>query len=319
MHMKRIVFGSMVVVLMIMLGAGCSGNKPKQDSDSVADTANRADKSSILTGTLSVIIDEATLPMMERQIEVFRTSYVNTKIEIIALPEREAINALLEGRGNIAVLARVLNEEESAGFKGRGIKPRIFPIYHDGVVFFNNLSAPDTTMDVSTVTSLLNGEELSDRLLVFDNINSSTFRVVKELTGIERVSGQSVKGMKNSKEVFEEVLSNSRSIGVVSYTQYLEFRELFGDENKIRILSLQTLKDGVSEGYFKPSQSTFATDEYAAETSFYVLNYQPSLGLGIGFSAFLTGDRGQRIALKYGLLPTTMPGREIIIREDNIK
>ena len=45
-------------------------------------------------------------------------------------------------------------------------------------------------------------------------------------------------------------------------------------------------------------------------------NYQPNLGLGIGFSAFLTGDRGQRIVLKSGLVPATMPGREIIIRDD---
>src|SRR5690606_22355094 len=282
-------------------------------------SADRADRSSaILRGKLSIIVDEATLPMMERQIEVFKTSYVNTNIEVIALPEREAINALLEGRGNFAVLARLLSEEESAGFKSRGVKPRTFPIYHDGVVFFSNVSAPDTAIDVSVVTSLLNGKG-DDRMLVFDNINSSTFRLVKELTGVERVSGQSVKGMNNSKEVFEEVLANSGSIGVVSYAQYLEFRELFGDENKIRILSLQTLKDGVSEGYFKPSQTTFATDEYALASSFYVLNYQPNLGLGTGLSAFLTSDRGQRIALRYGLLPATMPGREIIIREDNIK
>jgi len=45
------------------------------------------------------------------------------------------------------------------------------------------------------------------------------------------------------------------------------------------------------------------------------LNYQPNLGLGIGFSSFMTGDRGQRIVLKSGLLPATMPGRELIIRD----
>jgi len=47
-----------------------------------------------------------------------------------------------------------------------------------------------------------------------------------------------------------------------------------------------------------------------------VLNYQPNLGLGIGFSAFLTGDRGQRIVLRSGLVPATMPGRELIIRDE---
>lgn len=310
MTMKRVVFG-MLIVLLGTLAVGCSGKKEKD----AADSTQQRDAGSILTGKLPVIVDEASLPLMEEQIEVFESSYVNAEVELIALPEREAINALLEGKANIAVLARVLTEEESAGFNRRGIKPRVFPVYHDGVVFFNASHAVDTAIDATRISALLRGAS-SDRMLVFDHINSSTFRMVKELAGVERVSGRSVKGMNNSKEVFQEVLASNESIGVVSYAQYLQFKERFGDENKIRILSLQTPNDGGSSGYFKPSQSTFATDEYAIKTPFYVLNYQPSMGPGIGLSAFLTGDRGQRIALKYGVLPATMPGREIIIREE---
>ena len=140
---------------------------------------------------------------------------------------------------------------------------------------------------------------------------------MKELTNIDKVSGVSVKGLKNTEEVFEYLLTNSNAIGAMSYGQYLDYRRKFGEENKIRILSLQNDEKRGVGGYFKPSQTTFATDEYPLKSEFYVLNYQPNLGLGIGFSAFLTGDRGQRIVLKSGLLPATMPGREIIIR-DNI-
>ena len=311
--MKRIVLGLCALLLLSLCWVGCSDNKQTD----AADSTKRSDQNTILTGVMPVIVDEAVLPIMQEQVEVFKSSYINTDIELIPLPEREAINALLAGKANIAVLARSLSEQESVGFSQRGIKPRAFPIFHDGVVFFSQASAVDTALDRSDVTALLKGES-TDRTLVFDNINSSTFRLVKEYAGVDRVSGQSVKGMDNSKEVFEEVLSTSGSIGIVSYGQYLQFRKLFGDENKIRILSLQTQNEGVSAGYFKPSQTTFATDQYAVESSFQVLNFQPDLGPGIGFSAFLTGDRGQRIALKYGLLPATMPGREIIIREDNI-
>ena len=314
--MKVKFFEYLILIAILAFAASCARG-PERSGDGQDTTANAGRGGQLLTGEATIIVDEAALPIVNEQIEVYKTSYEGSNINVLALPEREAINALIQGKGSIAILARELSTEESAGFNKRKIKPRVFPIYHDGVVFVNNITAPDTAIDVKTLTSVLKGE--SDAYtLVFDNLNSSTVRRVKELTKVARISGRWVKPQKTSKEVFEQLLSDPKSIGVVSYGQYLEYRRLFGEENKIRILSLQSLKDGKELGYFKPSQSTFATDEYPLETNFYVLNYQPNMGLGIGFSAFLTGDRGQRIVLKSGLLPATMPGREIIIRDGNV-
>ncbi|MGB7526417.1 PstS family phosphate ABC transporter substrate-binding protein [Sphingobacterium cellulitidis] len=316
--MKRILIYAFIGFLMLSIGA-CSNSKKKgQDVTDSTQKKQGVGTGKILAGELAVIVDESILPIMLEQADVFKTSYENANIRLIPLPEKEAINALITGEADIAVLARSLSTEESAGFVKRQLKPRTFPIFYDGVLFFNNLSAADTSIDINTLKSLLKGESNSGKRLVFDNINSTNFRKVKELTNLEKVSGQSVKGMKTSKEVIDEVLADPNSIGVISYGQYLDCIKQFGEENKIRILSLQSIKDGKSLGFFKPSQTTFATDEYALKSEFQVLNYQPKMGLGIGFSAFMTGDRGQRIVLKYGLLPYTMPGREIIIREDNI-
>ncbi len=316
--MKRILIYAFIGFLMLSIGA-CSNSKKKgQDVTDSTQKKQGVGTGKILAGELAVIVDESILPIMLEQADVFKTSYENANIRLIPLPEKEAINALITGQADIAVLARSLSTEESAGFVKRQLKPRTFPIFYDGVLFFNNLSAADTSIDINTLKSLLKGESNSGKRLVFDNINSTNFRKVKELTNLEKVSGQSVKGMKTSKEVIDEVLADPNSIGVISYGQYLDCIKQFGEENKIRILSLQSIKDGKSLGFFKPSQTTFATDEYALKSEFQVLNYQPKMGLGIGFSAFMTGDRGQRIVLKYGLLPYTMPGREIIIREDNI-
>ena len=317
--MKSSKWSFLAIIFFGALVFSCSQRKSgEQEAADSTKISAEGKKNDILTGELSVIVDEAALPIMLEEVDVFKTSYVNSNIKLIPLPEREAINALIERQADIAILSRVLSEEESVGFKSRKITPRIFPTFYDGVVFVNNVAAPDTSIDIQTLTSMLNGESNLGRKLVFDNVNSSTLRRVKELTKVDKVSAQSVKAMKTSKEVISEVLADISNIGVISYGQYLDCVRQFGEENKIRILSLQSLKDGKNLGYFKPSQTTFATEEYALRTQFQVLNYQPNMGLGIGFSAFMTGDRGQRIVLKYGLLPATMPGREIIIREDNI-
>ncbi|WP_293935377.1 PstS family phosphate ABC transporter substrate-binding protein [Sphingobacterium sp. UBA6645] len=312
---KHSIYRIIMLFLGLALVVSCSQKKSNEGGDEATKEAPVA-KDDILTGEMSVIVDEAIYPIMLEQVEVFKDSYVNAKVNLIPLPEREAINALLKGDASLAVLARQLTKEEGAGFDQRSIKPRIYPVFYDGVVFVNNIAEADTSMDIKTLSSLLTGE-LKSKTLVFDNVNSSTLRRVKELTNIDKVSGVSVKGLKNTEEVFEYLLTNSNAIGAMSYGQYLDYRRKFGEENKIRILSLQNDEKRGVGGYFKPSQTTFATDEYPLKSEFYVLNYQPNLGLGIGFSAFLTGDRGQRIVLKSGLLPATMPGREIIIR-DNI-
>lgn len=307
-----------VFLLMLSSGlflTGCFNSADKKDGTSDSSgTTNVQGNKRVATESISVIVDEAILPIATEQVEVFKSSFEDYDVKLIPLPEIEAVNALIQGDAEMAILARELSEQESARFKQRKLNPRIFPIFYDGVVLINNIASPDTSIDINSLTSLLKGEG-NGKTIVFDNINSSTVRKVKELTKVDKISARSVKAMKNSKDVVEAVLEDSQTIGIMSYGQYIDCRRQFGEENKIRILSLQSLKDGQPVGYFKPSQTTLATDEYALKSTFYVLNYQPKIGLGTTFSGFLTGDRGQRIVLRAGLLPFKMPGREIIIRD----
>src|SRR5690606_28597267 len=100
----------------------------------------------------------------------------------------------------------------------------------------------------------------------------------------------------------------------MSYNQYLSLQSSFTVKDKIRFLIV--LNDTLdTPKYVKPTQASLSTFEYPLRREVKILNYQPHLGLGMGFSAFITGDRGQRIVLKSGLLPAKMPGREIIVRD----
>jgi phosphate transport system substrate-binding protein len=56
-----------------------------------------------------------------------------------------------------------------------------------------------------------------------------------------------------------------------------------------------------------------ALKQYPLTRNLYILNFTGKLGLGMEFAAFIAGDKGQRIILKSGLLPDSIPGREINI------
>lgn len=275
---------------------------------------NKEKKDDILAGDLPVVVDETLLPLFLEQKEVFESSYYNAKIKVDAKPEVQAVNSLLKGDVAFAVLARRLTAEEEKGFEVRSLKPRIYSLAYDGIILVGNVADVDTSVKVADVVELMKGNKARSFSLVFDNLNSSIFRYFKELGNIAKASNAFVSIKDGAEAVLQEIAGSRGKVGLISYNQYLSLESSFREKYKIRILSVLNEKSKVQQ-YVKPSQSTLGTDEYPLKRELFVLNYQPNLGLGIGFSAFMTGDRGQRIVLKSGLLPYTMPGREIIIRD----
>lgn len=294
-----IIFAAMLTVF----SAGCSNNKKVKKDD-------------ILAGELPVVVDETLLPLFLEQKEVFESSYYNAKIKEEAKPEVQAVNSLLKGDVAFAVLARTLTDEEQKGFEIRSLKPRVYSLAYDGIILVGNVADRDSSVRVNDIIELIKGNKVREFSLIFDNLNSSVFRYFRDLGNIEKAANTFVSTKTGAKEVLQEIAGNSGKVGLISYNQFLSLESSFREKDKIRILSVLNEKSKAIQ-YVKPSQTTLATGEYPLKREIFVLNYQPNLGLGIGFSAFMTGDRGQRIVLKSGLLPFTMPGREIIIR-DNI-
>ena len=291
-----------IICLFIFFAACSSGNGEKKGKA----------KDDILSGEVSVLVDDSLLPIISEQKEVFESSYSNAKVNLIAKPEIIAVNDLIKGEAAIAVLARELSPEEKKSFDQRSITPRIYSVAYDAVVLVSNISR-DSTIKLSDIVESIKGNDVLKEKLVIDNPNSSLLRYFRDAGKIEKVANNYLEVKGGVNEVLVDVAENANKIGILSYNQYLTLERSFSKKDKIRILSV--LNDTLSSPrYVKPTQATLSTGEYPLRREIKVLNYQPNQGLGMGFSAFMTGDRGQRIVLKSGLLPYQMPGREIIIR-----
>lgn len=318
-QMKLINISILAIVLLTM--AGCSGcSRKERQGASGADSAavqKKSPREDILIGMLNVAVDESVYPLLKEQEEVFLSAYPNANLNLIAKPEVFAIRELLSNNASVAILARELNEAENEYFKNRSIKPRKFPVWTDGIVVINHTKLADTSVTIEYLVNAMKGISEDGKKIVFDNLNSSVFRHLKELGNLEKVASSFVEAHDGGEKVLEVVANDLDKIGILGYNAYLDLISAFPDRNNIRILSVQnTVGEKADNKYYKPSQSTIAAEQYPLRRTFYVLNYQPNLGLGIGFSAFLTGDRGQRIVLKSGLVPAEMPGRDIIIRDE---
>jgi len=152
--------------------------------------------------------------------------------------------------------------------------------------------------------------------LVFDNPNSSTVRFLKELAGVDSLPATGVYAMKSNSDVLKYVYETPQTMGVLGINwivrpdsalqKYVEGVKVLGVRN-------QAGKPGAA-GFYKPSQSNLAEGIYPLSRPVYIINAEPRKSLGMGFAAFLTGLSGQRIILKSGLMPDSLPPRELIIR-----
>src|SRR5690606_3727846 len=129
-----------------------------------------------------------------------------------------------------------------------------------------------TSVTISYVSELMSGGAKQSKKLVFDNLNSSSFRQLKTLANLEKVSGTNVEAKESAKEVLEEVVRDEAKIGVLSYSDYLNLKQKFSDLNNIRILSVQnSVGEGADNKYYKPNQSTIAAEQYPLRRTVYVL------------------------------------------------
>jgi phosphate transport system substrate-binding protein len=163
------------------------------------------------------------------------------------------------------------------------------------------------------VKDFMNGSKSTKiKGLVFDNLNSSTVRLISELSGISSIPKDNVFSFKTNNEVINYVAENNAIIGVVGINYIFEPSEkIMASIPKINVLNVLNTTDNV---YYSPTQNNLGEGAYPLVRKLFVVNAQGQEGIGLRFSAFIASEIGQRIILKSGLLPYEMPSRKIRIR-----
>lgn len=269
-------------------------------------------KDTILEGKATVYVDESILPIVEDEQAVFETEY-KAKLKLVAKSENEIVKSLLTDTAKIAILTRTLSDKELKAFQAKKINPRITPFATDAVALIRNKTANDSLVVLQDVIDFLKGKAIPTiKGLVFDNANSSTARYLSEVSGVDVVKQKNVYSLNTNQDVIKYVADNNGMIGVIGMNWIFEPPLNLQDTvDKITVLGV---KDLDKSEYIFPTQDNLASGKYPLARDLYIVNCQGYSGLGMGFGSFLTGERGQRIILKSGLVPEKMPSRKIVIR-----
>jgi phosphate transport system substrate-binding protein len=301
----------------LIIFAGCRGYKP-------------GDEDTTTYGEISITVDETFAPVIESEVDTFEKIYKYAKIHVRYKPEAEVMNDLLADSSRFVIIPRKLNAEEKEYFKKIELVPKETKIFYDAIAVIVNNANKDTSLTFQTFKDIISGKikswkevnkksGLSDIQVIYDNPNSSTVRFVKERIG-SQLSKNSY-AVKNNPAVINYVSKNKNAIGLIGVNWVSDRDDTLSLSflKSIKVVGLTSDLPNVDPyEYYQPYQAYIAQKFYPLYREVYIISREARAGLGTGLSAFIAAEKGQRIFLKSGLVPATMPIRLVEINRNKL-
>jgi phosphate transport system substrate-binding protein len=263
-------------------------------------------------GKTTIAVDESFQPIVDEEASIFEYLNEQADLNMIYGTENKVVELLLNDSIRLAILSRELSAAEKKILTDRTLPADINRFAIDAVTLIVNNASVDTLITVSELKKMLNGKAKTDRNIVFDNPNSSLVRYLKGFANTIDLKGRNIYALKDNKEVIKYVSEHENSIGITGFSWLNDPDKDYADAvSKVKIVAVKD--DSKKTDYFKPSQATLALKQYPLTRNLYIVNSTGKMGLGTGFAYFILSDRGQRIILQSGILPDSIPTREINI------
>ena len=219
-----------------------------------------------------------------------------------------------------------INEQEAVQ------KLMAIPIAYDGLAIIVNNANPDTCITVKDFKRILLGEMtkwnelnpksgMGDIDVVFDNPLSSTVRwCVDSILGGQEFKNPNIGAVKTSAAVIDYVENHQNALGIIGSNWLNDKRDTTNVTFKknITVMGVSKLDSATKANSWKPYQFYLYNGNYPLIRTIYALLNEPRSGVPSGFAHFCQLPKGQKIILRYGLLPRTanMNVREVIVNRE---
>jgi phosphate transport system substrate-binding protein len=268
------------------------------------------------TGSLKIVADESLRPLVQTEVDTFNGIYTKADITVEYLSEADAIDAFLQDSARLAIVSRRLTNEEKKYFADRKITITEVDVALSGIALIINRQNYDSLISVKQLSDIMQGKITSwnqigskrrDGIeIVFDNPNSGLIRHLKDsIAKVDKLPSNCF-AVKDNRAVVEQVSKNINALGLIG----LEWISDKHDTTTIRFhKQVRVMAVAGDSTHFQPYQAYIALKHYPLLRTITIINNASRTGLNAGFSRFFASEPGQRIVLKAGLVPKTMPLR----------
>jgi phosphate transport system substrate-binding protein len=272
-------------------------------------------------GKLMISADESFKPLIEAEISIFEAIYNQASVEVSYKSESEALNDLLKDSVEVIVAGRDLSPEERAFFKQKNFPVISAKICSDAIVLIVHESFPDSLIRYTDLQKIFSGrisrwsqinKSMPDSSvrIILDRSNSSNLLALNNSLTIN-LQSLNIFAAGSNAGVAEYLRTHPWSMGMIG-NAWISDRE---DVSSLKLLKgLKILMIEKGDTVSGPYQSDLGKSGYPLRRDVYMITSNKKVGTGTAFVSFVASDRGQRIVLKAGLLPATMPGREVNVK-----
>lgn len=287
-----------IMTVLLLISLSCR-------QQTISDSTNE-----ITYGKAMMVADESLYPIIDDEYQIFSNNYQRAQINIVYKPLNDALELFVNDSINVAILPRKLSAKEAKYYLDKKIIVRYTKFAIDGIALITGKSNQDSLITIDELKRALSGTYKQNIPIVFDNPKSSTVEYLMKLTGVKSFP-KNVYALKSNKDVIKYIVNNPNAIGIVSVAWMKRpTPDIAADVEKLKFIAVK----GKGKTYEKPTQSNLKVNNYPLIRDLYIINCQGRAGLGTGFASFVASELGQRIILKSGLAPDSLPSRQIRIR-----
>ncbi len=278
-------------------------------------------------GKIKIGVDQSFTLLSEAELYTFQSIYNYAHITPQYKPELDVLTDFINDSIRVMITSRCLTKQEDEYLKSKQIYPVTTKVAYDGLAFIVNNKNKDSIIRYNTIKNIFLGKIKSweqvnpsnnagKMKVVFDNNKSANVRFIREKYGIKDSFPKNCYAVNNNDDVINFVEKNINGLGVVSVNWVSDQHDSItrGFLKRVKVVAVSSEFNSDGPDFFRPYQGFIADKSYPFIRDVYMINRETFVGLGSGFVQFVAGDQGQRIILKMGMVPATMPVRLVKIR-----
>jgi phosphate transport system substrate-binding protein len=270
-------------------------------------------------GSISILCDKDFQSLMLQHKEVYEHLYPEANINFEFLSDGEIMSKLAQRQGQCAVIGRRLSEQERLMLQSIDtIIPREHLPAKDALVFIvgKNNSQFGTKNWSAFFQELTINKSLQ---IVFPHRQSG---LVKSFSFIDSLSvSNSFFGLDSLMAVVDYVNKNNNAIGAISYASIADSDRASTKEllKKVKVIKFSVADSASKSVVVTASEQDIATGQYPLIRPINYILLNPSERIGMGFANYLMRNRGAKVFLKAGVIPSVMPERDFIVNTTGIE
>jgi phosphate transport system substrate-binding protein len=309
---NKLLFFPVIGMLLVLASCGSMGKEATNETPT--------------RGNIRIIADESFQPLIETEVFTFTHLYTGAKIKPVFKAEYDVINDFMNDSAKVIVTSKKLTDSQIQYLRDTLIIARTSTYAYDALALISNKDNKDTLKKYNTVKDIFLGKvkswkdvnektKLGNIRVIFDNNKSGNIRYFKELFDIKDTLGKNFFAVNNNAEVINYVSRNPDALGIISVNWISDKDDSLSMSfiKKINVVAVsqQFINDG---SYYRPHQGFIYDKSYPFVREIYLISRETFAGLGSGFINWACAEQGQRIVLKSGLVPATMPIRLVQIK-----